>query len=72
MVDNLLLDHVGIPHVLDLAVQLEFVCSYDPIGRLCHLLVSKVMGWGWVGGPLDFNVSSSPPGFGYFALGFGD
>ena len=78
MIDKLLLEHVGLTHVLDLAVHLvnffglmsQEVHS-EPLLLLALFYQStpsclKVRG-GWVGGgPCDFSVSPSP-----FGLDFG-
>ena len=77
MVDKLLPDHEGLPHVLDLAVHLLRLTTW--MGREGHTETfslsalfpqstpswSKVMG-GWVGGGLwDFIVTPVPIGLGF-------
>ena len=80
MIDKLLLEHVGLSHVLDLPVHLvNFICGMSQGGYSEPLLLLalfyqrtplclKVMGvwWGGVGGPCDFSVSPNP-----FRLDFG-
>ena len=83
LIDKLLLEHVGLPHVLVLAVHLVnffgwmsqgghseqlFFCTFLPE----HSFILK--SWGWVGvggGPCDYCVSPSPKNwvFGFFRLG---
>ena len=81
--DKLLLEHVGLPHVLDFAVHLvNFFGQMSQGGHSEPLLLLalfyqstrsclKVMGWGWVGGPCDFGVSPSPFGLDFGTLDFG-
>ena len=72
MVDNLLPDHVGLPHVLDLAVHLVQLMTWMGRGghyetfSLLELIPKstpswlKVVGGGGVGGPCDYSVTPSP------------
>ena len=85
MIDKLLLEHVGLPHVLVLAVHLVNFFSWVSQGGHSEQLLFfalfyqstpsclKVMGgWvGWVGGPCDFSVSPSPFGLDFGTLDFG-
>ena len=76
--DKLLLENVGLPHVLDLAVLLvNFFGLMSQGGQSEQLLLFalfyqstlsclKVMGCGVVDGPCDFSASQSP-----FGLDFG-
>ena len=70
MIDKLLLEHVGLPHVLDHAVHLVNFFSWVSQGGHSEQLLFfalfyqstpsclKVMGgWGGVGGQCDFSVS---------------
>ena len=70
MIDKLLLEHVGLPHVLVLAVHLVNFFSWVSQGGHSEQLLFfvlfyqstpswiKVKGWGGgVGGPCDFSVS---------------
>ena len=78
---TLLVEHVGLPHVLDLAVNLVnffgWVSQGDHSESLLLLALFhqstpsclKVMGWG--GGPCDFSVSPSPFGLDFGTLDFG-
>ena len=79
MIDKVLLEHVRLPHLLDLAVHLVNFFGRmsqgghsEPLLQLALFYQStpsclKVMGGGgWVGGPCDFSVSPSP-----FGLDFG-
>ena len=83
MVDKLLLEHVGLPHVLDLAVHLVNFFGWmsqrghsEPLLLLAPFYQStpsclKVMGgWGG-GGPCDFSVSPRPFGLDFETLDFG-
>ena len=82
MIDKLLLKHVGLPHVLDLAVHLvNFLAgsvkglNSEPLLLLALFYQStpsclKVMG-GVVGGPCDYCVSPSPFGLAFGTLDFG-
>ena len=83
LIDYVLLEHVGLPHVLDLAVhlvnffvwmsqgghseQLLFFALFYLSTPSCDMLKS----WGWGGGPCDYCVSPSPKNwaFGFFRLG---
>ena len=70
MIDKLLLEHVGLPHVLDLAVHLVIFLGWmsqgghsEPLLLLALFYQStpswtKVRGW-WGGGQCDFSVSPS-------------
>ena len=73
LIDKVLLELVGLPHVLDLAVHLVNFFWLDESRSHSESLYQstpsclKVMGGGgWVGGPCDFSVSPSP-----FGLDFG-
>ena len=52
VVDNLLFDHVGLPHVLDLAVHLVHLSTWIGLGghpetfSLEHSFMVKSCGWG--------------------------
>ena len=83
MIDKLLLEYVGLPHVLDLAVNLVNFFGWmnqegghsEPLLLLAPFYQStpsclKVMGGG-VGGPCDFSVSPSPFGLDIGTLDFG-
>ena len=81
MIDELLLEHVGLPHVLDLAVHLVIFGWMRQGGHSEQLLFFalfyqstpsclKVMGGvGWVGGPCDFSVSPWSKSFFFSFLG---
>ena len=84
--DKLLLKHVGLPHVLVLAVHLVNFFGWmsqgghsEPLLLLALFYQStpsclKVRGWlvGWVGGgPCDSSVSPSPFGLDFGSLDFG-
>ena len=81
MIDKLLLKHVGLCYVLDLAVPLVNFFGWmsqgghsEPLLLLALFYQStpsclKVMGWG--GGPCDFSVSPSPFGLDFGTLDFG-
>ena len=85
MIDKLLLEHVGLPHVLDLTVQLVIFFGWmsqgghsEPLLLLALFYQStpsclKVIGWWWGGGggPWDFSVSPSPFGLDFGTLDFG-
>ena len=86
MIDKLLLEHVGLPHVLDLAVHLvKFFCWMSQGGHSEPLLLLALFhqstpscikvrggsGGGGVGGPCDFSVSPSPFGLDFGTLDFG-
>ena len=64
---TLLLKHVGLTPVLDLAVHL--VNFFGWMSQKGHSSCLKVMGWG--GGPCDFSVSPSPFGIDFGTLDFG-
>ena len=73
MIDKLLLEYVGLPQVLDLAVHLvnwldESRWPLLLLALFYHSTPSclKVIGWVVGGGPCDFSVSPSP-----FGLDFG-
>ena len=76
MVDNLLPDHVGLPHFLDLAVHLVQLTTW--MGRVGQLFPQSTPSWlkviggvGGVGGePCDYSVTSSPIGL-FTSLGLG-
>ena len=84
MFDDVLLEHGRLPHVLPLAVKLDFFCwtstgDHSKIFLLFELCCGtppsclKVMGW-WVvgaGGLEQFCVSPRPLGFGFGTKGFG-
>ena len=82
MIDKLLLEHVGLHHVLVLAVHLvNFFSRVSQGGHSEQLLFFalfyqstpsclKVRGGG-VGGPCDFSVSPSPFGLDFGTLDFG-
>ena len=74
MVDNLLPEHVELPHVLDLAVHLVQLTTW--MGRGGHTETFSLfelwgLGWGcgwcgvWGGGPCDFIVTPVPIGLGF-------
>ena len=81
LIDKLLLEHVGLPHVLYLAVLLVNFFGWmsqggysEPLLLLALFYQStpsclKVMGG--VGGPWDFSVSPSPFGLDFGTLEFG-
>ena len=85
MIDKLLLEHVGLPHVLDLAVHLVSFFGWmsqgghsEPLLLLALFYQStpsclKVMGGvvGWVGVLCDYCVSPSPFGLDFGTLDFG-
>ena len=85
LIDNLLLDHVGLPNVLDLAVHLVNLFGWMSQGDHSETLLLltlfyqstpsclKVMGWwgGVGGGPWDFSVCQSPFGLDFGTLDFG-
>ena len=82
MIDILLLEHVGLPHILDLAVHLVNFFGWmsqgghsEPI-LLLALFYQSIPSWlkvigGGVGGPCDFSVSPSPFGLDFGTLDFG-
>ena len=80
MIDKLLPEHVGLPHVLDHTVHLVNIFGWmSQGGHFEPLLLAlyqstpsslKVIGW-WVGGPCDFSVSPSPFGPDFGTLDFG-
>ena len=84
MIDKLLLRHVGLPHVLVLAVHLVNFFSWVSQGGHSEQLLFfvlfyqstpsclKVRGWGGVGGgPCDYCVSPSPFDLDFGTLDFG-
>ena len=84
MINKLLLEHVGLPQVLDLAVHLVNIFDWmsqeghsEPLLQLALFYQStpsrlKVMGgWGGGGGPCVFSVSPSPFGLDFRTLDFG-
>ena len=81
---HLLIEHVGLPDVLNLAVHLVNFFGWmsqgghsEPLLLLALFYQStpsclKVMGWvGGVGDPCDFSVSPSPFGLDFGTLNFG-
>ena len=79
MVDNLLPEHVELPHVLDLAVYLIHLTTWMVWGghtetfSLEHSFMAKSYGWGG-GGPCDYSITPSPIGlwiFYFFVFGIG-
>ena len=78
MIDKLLLEHVGLPHVLVLAVhlvnffswvsqgghseQLLFFALFYQSTPSCLKVMGGVVGW-WAGGPCDFSVSPRSKSF---------
>ena len=86
-IDKLLLEHVGLPHVLVLAVhlvnffgwvsqeghseQLSFFALFSWSTPSCLKVRGGVGGVGGVGGPCDFSVSPSPFGLDFGTLDFG-
>ena len=85
MIDKLLLKHVGLPHVLVLAVHLVNFFSWVSQGGHSEQLLFFALfyqstpsclkvrgGWvGSVGGPCDFSVSPSPFGLDFGTSDFG-
>ena len=84
MIDKLLLEHVGLPQVLYLAVHLvNFFGWMSQGGNFEQLLFFALFyqstpsclkvrgGWGGVGGPCDFSVSPSPFGLDFGTLDYG-
>ena len=84
MIDKLLLEHVGLPHVLDLAVHLvNFFGLMSQGGQSEQLLLFALfyqstpsclkvrVGGGGVGGPYDYCVSPSPFELDFGTLDFG-
>ena len=79
MIDKLLLQHVGLPHVLVLAVhlvnffswvsqvghseQLLFFALYYQSTPSCLKVMGGVVGWWGGGGPCDFSVSPRSKSF---------
>ena len=79
MIDKLLLEHVGLPHVLDLAVQLVIFFGWMSQGGHSEQLLLLTLfyqstssclkvwgGWVVVGGPCDFSVSPWSKSFFFF------
>ena len=82
MIDKLLHEHVGLPHILDFPVHLvNFFGWMSQGGHSEPLLLFalfyqstpsclKVRG-GWGGGPCDYSVSPSPFALDFWTLDFG-
>ena len=75
MTDKLLHEHVGLPHVLDLAVHLVNFFGWMSQGGHSEQLLFSALFYqstpSCLGGPCDFSVSPSPFGLDFGTLDFG-